>query len=212
MTSGEDNDCDAFDVDVETPGWGDCGKLRASVRNRANSLADKPTGIGATGGESGSIASGDAGEEDRRWSATISASGSPMTRGCCSARIPESWVTSEEFGSKGVTIKCGSAFMESVEYDKIDLGLDRLRLRRRCTKVTHPITKMAAIPPMVPPTIAPASLFRCFGDGKSVVTDAPFAFIVCAGILRCPSQEFEKSDCFALTLKLMGQTQHLVRD
>jgi hypothetical protein len=73
--------------------------------------------------------------------------------------------------------------MESVEKDKMDLGLDRLRFRRGCTKVTIPITaKMAATPPMVPPTIAPTFLFRCFGDGKFVI--APFTFIVCAGTLR----------------------------
>ena len=170
--------------DVEAPRWRGCGGLRASARNRASSLSDEPAGAGATGRERGSTAGG---EEDRCWSATISASESPITKGRCSAEIPESWDASLEFGSKGVTtgINCGSTSMdsESVEKDKTDLGLDRLRLRRRCTKVTIPITaKMAAIPPMMPPTIAPTFLFRCFGDGKSNV--APFTFIVCAGTLR----------------------------
>jgi hypothetical protein len=77
--------------------------------------------------------------------------------------------------------------MESDEKDKIDLGLDRLHLRRRCMKVTTPITaKMAATPPMVPPAIAPGFLFRCFGDGKFVSTDTTFTFIGCAGTLRVP--------------------------
>ena len=66
--------------------------------------------------------------------------------------------------------------MESVEKDKIDLGLGRLR--RRCTKVTIPITaKMAETPPMVALTIPPTLPFRCFSDGKFIV--APFTFIVC---------------------------------
>ena len=74
--------------------------------------------------------------------------------------------------------------MESVEEDNTDLGLDRFPLRRRCTKVTIPITaKVAATPHIVPPIIAPTCLFRCFGDGKSVFVVTPFTFIVCAGTL-----------------------------
>ncbi len=52
----------------------------------------------------------------------------------------------------------------SVEKDKIDLGLTRLRLHRRCTKRAIPIrAKMATTPPMVPPAIA--AMFRFLRDG-----------------------------------------------
>jgi hypothetical protein len=83
-------------------------------------------------------------------------------------------------------IICGPASTESV--DKIDLGLERLHLRRRCTKVTIPITaKMAATPPMEPPTIAPMFLFCFLGDGKFVVV--PLTVIVLLEALReGPSQ------------------------
>jgi hypothetical protein len=118
----EDVDKDGFDVEARR--MGDGGELRASTRNRARSLSDKPTGTtrNPSCGKSGDTVGS---EEDRRRSAIISASGSPITEGCCSAEILESRVASEEFGSKGVTIICGPASMKSIEKDKTDLGLDR---------------------------------------------------------------------------------------
>jgi hypothetical protein len=148
--------------------WG-CGELRTSARNRAISLSVKPTGTGGPCRKSGTTAGG---EEDGRWSVTIATPGSPIAKGCCSVEIPKSWFASKEYGSKGVTIICGPAYTESVE--KIDLGLERLHLRRRSTKVTIPITaKMAATPPI----IAPISLFCVLGDRSFV------ALIVCTGAL-----------------------------
>jgi hypothetical protein len=72
--------------------------------------------------------------------------------------------------------------MESVE-DKTDLGLVALaRLRRRCAKVTTPITAtMAATPPMMPPTIAPMGRF--LPDG-GVLGSTPLAFIGSTEALR----------------------------
>ena len=174
-------DWDAFDV--ETSRRRGCGDLRASERNRAISLSDNPTGTGATGRKSGSTVGREEGDE--YWSAIISASEFPIKKGCCSAEFPESSATSEEFGSKGVTIKCGPKSMTSFEEDRIDLGLDRLHFRRRFTKVTIPITaKMAAkTPPIVPPTIAPTL-------GERVVAAVPSKVIVLLGTLReGPGQE-----------------------
>jgi hypothetical protein len=77
-----------------------------------------------------------------------------------------------------VTITCGSVSMESVEKDKIDLGLDRLRPNRRCAKRLIPIrAKMATAPPMMPPAIA--VMFRFLGDGSGAL-----GIIGCAGTLR----------------------------
>jgi len=168
-------DCDTFDVEPPRR-WG-CGELRASERNRAISLSDKPTGTGTTGRELGP---GDG--EDRYWSGTISASEFPIIKGCCSAEILESWIVSEEFGSKGVTIKREPKSMEPFE-DKIDVGLD-LHLRRRFTKVTIQITAMMAArparPPMVPPTIAPTSL----SFASRAVPSLPWTVIVLLATLR----------------------------
>ncbi len=109
----------------------------------------------------------------------MSASASSVTNGCCSATIPESRIASYEYGSKGVTIGSGPASLKSVEKVKIDLGLDRLRRRRK--KEMMPITaKMAATPPMTPPSIAPVFLL-C--DGEFVFPVVPLAFIVCTGTL-----------------------------
>jgi len=146
----EDVDRDIFNAET----WG-CGRLRASARNRAISLSDKPTTFGS------------------------------LVKNHCCAEVPGSSVARKEFGSKGVTI-CGSASMESFE---LGPGLDRLRLRRRFTKVRIPITaKMAATPPaMVPPTIAPIFLFRVFfflGGDKLVVAAVPLTAIVLIGTLR----------------------------
>ena len=93
---------------------------------------------------------------------SISASGSPITKGHSSALIPESWGASE-YGSKGVTIIREPESTESV--DKIDLGLERLHLRRRRTKATIPITAKTT-PLMIPPTIAPVFLLCFLEDGK----------------------------------------------
>ena len=69
----------------------------------------------------------------------------------------------------------------SVEKDKIDLGLARLRLRRRCTKRAIPIrAKMTTAAPMIPPAIS--ALVRFLPDVGLVV--ALLAFIVCAETLR----------------------------
>jgi hypothetical protein len=70
--------------------------------------------------------------------------------------------------------------MKPVEEDKTDLGLDRLRFRRRCTKVTIPITAKMA-PLMAPPTIASVFLLCFLGDKKFVVV---LAFIVRTGTLQ----------------------------
>jgi hypothetical protein len=70
----------------------------------------------------------------------------------------------------------------AVEKDKIDLGLARFRLHRRCTKTAIPTrAKMATAPPMMPPAIAAMVRFLCDG-GLFVV--ALLAFIVCTGTLR----------------------------
>ena len=203
--------------DDETPRLGDGWELRPSARNRAISLSDKPTGTGVSGCGSGigigafrapsarnrAISLSDnptgtgvsgcgsgigvGGIEDRRWRATISASGSSTTNGCCSAKILESCTNSWVYGSKGVTISSGPASLKSAE--KIDLGLARLRRRR--TKVVILITtKTAATTPTTPPTIAPIFPFRFPCDGEFVVPGGPSALIVCAGTLRkYPSQE-----------------------
>lgn len=71
----------------------------------------------------------------------------------------------------------------AVEKDKIDLGLARLRLHRRCTKRAVPIrAKMATAPPMMPPAIA-AIVARFLCDGGVLVV-ALLALIVCTGTLR----------------------------
>jgi hypothetical protein len=168
---GEDVERDKFDVEAL---W-DCCELRVSARNRAISLLVKPVGIGATGRERGSTVGG---VKDRRWRATISASGSSVTKGW-SIEIPESWVASKEFGSKGVTFVSGPAPTKLVEKDKMVVGL--ARLRRRCTKATIPITaRMAPAPPMMPPTIAPMFRLPCVVGFSTV----PLAFIVSTGALR----------------------------
>jgi hypothetical protein len=171
---GEDVDRDKFDVEWL---W-DCCKLRASARIRAISLLVKPAGMGATGRERGSTAGG-VEDRERRRRATISASGSSVTKGSWSVETPESWVASKEFGSKGVTFVSEPAFPKSVEKGKVDLGLARLRRSR--TKATVPITaRIAPAPPMMPPTIAPVFCFLC-GVGVLVVS---LAFIVSTGALR----------------------------
>jgi hypothetical protein len=84
-----------------------------------------------------------------------------------------------------VTIICGSASIElesAVEKDKIDLGLARLRLDRRCTKTVIPIRAKKTTPPAMPPAIAAIGNL-CDGRGPIVVV-APLAFIVCVGTLR----------------------------
>jgi hypothetical protein len=170
---GEDVDRDEFDVEWL---W-DCCELRTSARNRAISLPVMPAGMGATGRERGSTAGGVEDREIRR-RATISASGSSVTKGWSSVEIPESWVASKEFGSKGVTFVSGPAPTKSVETDKIRLGL--ARLRRSCTKTAIPITaRMAPAPPRMPPTIAP--MFRFLG--LLLVT---VAFIGSTGALQGP--------------------------
>jgi len=69
----------------------------------------------------------------------------------------------------------------AVEKDKMDLGLARFRLHRRCAKRAIPIrAKMATAPPMMPPTIAAIVRFLC--DGGLFV--AGLEFIVCTGTLR----------------------------
>ncbi len=80
---------------------------------------------------------------------------------------------------KGVTIICRPASQVSVEDDKIELGLDRLRFRRRCMKVTIPITAKMAL--ATSPIIAPSFLFRFPGDGKFVIV--PLGFIVRVEVL-----------------------------
>lgn len=169
---------DIFTASAETwKSWGS-GELKASERNRAISLSVNPTGTGATGCGSGSTAGN---EEDRRWCTNIAASGSPILNGCCSAKISECW--SKEFGSKGDTIICGPASMESVE--NIDLGLERLNIRRRFKKATIPITtKMAATPPIVLPTIVPMFQFRFLEDGFVFGVFVPSRVIVYIGMLR----------------------------
>jgi len=139
--------------DAETRG---CGELRASARNRAISLSDKPTALES------------------------------LIKSCCSggssAEIPGSRVAPEELRLKGVTtIICGPSSIESESFE-IGLGLNRLRFRWRCTKVTIPIT--AKMAPMVPPTIAPTFLFSFFGDGELVVSAGPPAVIVLLGALE----------------------------
>ena len=82
----------------------------------------------------------------------------------------------------------------------MDLGLSRLRLRLRRTKVVMPSTaKTAATPPITPLTIAPMFPFRtrCDGDDGDdgdddgfVSPGSPLAFIIWAGTLRnYPSQD-----------------------
>lgn len=163
--------------------WGSCWELlaRAPARNRANSFPDKPGGTGgATGVE----------PKDRRWRAIISPSGpSTVIKGCCSVRIEflEPWIRfaleEYEFVSKGVTIPCGSAprkLESAVEKDKMDRGLARLRLHRRCPKRAIPIrAKTAKAPPRVPPAIV--AMFRLLREGGGV---GPLAFIVCGGTLK----------------------------
>jgi hypothetical protein len=168
---GEDVDRDKFDVEFVSVG--DCCELRVSARIRAISLLVKPAGIGTTGRERGTAAGG---AEDRRWRATISADGSSVTKGCWPVEIPESSVSSREFGSKGVTFVSEPASSKSGLKGRIvDLGL--ARLRRSCTKAEIPITaRMAPAPPMMPPTIAPMFRFLC-GVGL-------LAFIVSTGALR----------------------------
>jgi hypothetical protein len=77
----EDVDKDAFDVETRR-GLAVGGDLGTSARNSASSLPDKPDGTNPSAGKSGDTAGS---EEDRLWSAIISASGSPITKGCCSA-------------------------------------------------------------------------------------------------------------------------------
>ena len=153
-------------------------------------MLDKPTGIGATGRESTK-----GGVEDRPWVATISASRSPDT--------PESWVVSEGIKLKGVAITWG---VSSVESESIDLGLICLR-RRRCTKITIPITKdMAAAPPMMPPAIAGPFDFWCDDDLDFVV--GTLAFMLSIGTLRNGPSQSSKYEATAilLTSELMAQT------
>ena len=114
---------------------------------------------------------------------TIPVSGLSSTKGCCSGGTPASRGSSGEFklGLEGVTIACGPASRESVGENKTDLGLSHLR--RRCKKITTPITaKIAATPHMIPPTIAPMSCF--LPDGRLPVRSTPLAFIVSTGALR----------------------------
>ena len=112
--------------------------------------------MGATGRERGSTAGG-VEDRERRWRATISASGSSVTKDGWSVETPESWVASNEFGSKGVTFSSGSASTKSVER-----GLVLARLRRSRTKTTTPMTaRMAPALPRMPPTIAPVFRFPC---------------------------------------------------
>ena len=71
----------------------------------------------------------------------------------------------------------------TVEKDKIDLGLPRLRPHRRCTKREIPIrAKMATAPPMMPPAIA--AMFRFLRDGGGVLVVVALGFIDCTGTLR----------------------------
>ena len=108
--------------------------------------------------------------------------GSSVTKDRWSVETPESWVASKEFGSKGVTFDCGPASTESVEKDKIDLGL--ARLLRSCTKITVPIAvRIAPAPPRVPPTIAPTFRFPG-GVGSPLGVVVPVAFIVSTGALQ----------------------------
>jgi hypothetical protein len=146
---------------------------------------------------------------------TIPVSGLSSTKGCCSGGTPASRGSSGEYKlrSEGVSNACGPASRESVGEDKTDLGLSHLR--RRCKKITTPITaKIAATPHMIPPTIAPMSRF--LPDGRLRVR-SPLAFIVSTGALREVSLvRNEKKNfwrvCFARTSELMVQTQHLARD
>jgi hypothetical protein len=114
--------------DVEPLGLSGCCDVRASARICASSLSDNPTGTGVTGGEIGGRIGG---KEDRWRRAIVSAPGSSVTNSCCSIVIPEFRAVSETFRSKGVTIILGAAWMESVERDKIDLGLLHLRFHPR---------------------------------------------------------------------------------
>ena len=66
----------------------------------------------------------------------------------------------------------------SVEKDKMDLGLARLRPHRRCATRATPIrAKMATAPPMMPPTIG--ATFRFLRDGGGFLVVGPLKFIVC---------------------------------
>jgi hypothetical protein len=169
---GEDVDRDKSDVERF---WG-CCELRASARNRAISLLVKPVGMGATGRERGSTVGG-VEDRERRWRATISASGSSVTKDRWSVETPESWVASKEFGLKGVTFASGPASTKSVEKALVLAGLRRSR-----TKTTIPMTaRVAPAPPRMPPTIAPMFRFPC---GVGILVPVAVAFIVSTGALQ----------------------------
>jgi hypothetical protein len=71
----------------------------------------------------------------------------------------------------------------TVEKDKIDIGLARLRLHRRCTKRAIPIrAQMTITPPMMPPAIT--AMVRFLRDGAGPLVVAPLRFIVCTGALQ----------------------------
>jgi hypothetical protein len=81
----------------------------------------------------------------------------------------------------------------TVEEDKIDIGLARLRLQRRCTKRAIPIrAQMATTPPMMPPAIA--AVVRFLRDGGRPLVVAPLTFIVCTGTLQEGSSQERKTD------------------
>ncbi len=106
-----------------------CWEPKVCARNRAISLADKPTGTGVIGCVSGSTAGDD---EDSRWRATTSVSGFSTINGCRSDEIPvfrvPEWF---KFGTKGVTIACRPASREPAGEDETDLGLAHLDTVRR---------------------------------------------------------------------------------
>lgn len=139
------------------------------MRNRARSLADKPTGTGPIGRECESTAGG---VEVRPLRAAISASGPSDTNGRCPALVREPCAALE--GTE----------TSSMESENINLR----RLRRRCTKRAIAITEtMAATPPTTPPTIAGVFDFVC-DDDSSFVT-VPLGFMLRTGTLReGPSQ------------------------
>ena len=139
------------------------------MRSRARSLADKPTGTGATGPVYGDMAGG---VEDRLWRVVISASGPSDSNGCCPAQVPEIRAAPEGIETS------------SMRSEKADL----CRRRRRRTKKVVPITEtMAATPPMTPPTIAGVFDFVC--DDDSFFVTIPLGFMLRTGILQeSPSQ------------------------